>query len=216
MMLPTAEIRWFFPGEIPPAAAAWFAAQVCADAAQPARVDQYLWLDENDALGIKLRQGRMEAKQREGETLPVRLGEQAAGVIESWRKWSFALAEAEASLDVLAEAPERWLGVWKARRWCLFTVGENGRIIPQSGATTLEQGCACELTEVHLTDSPEMWWSLGLEAFGGTAVDRRQRLQDVARHFLTHSAAPALPAEQSYSYPKWLQIVGRQKSEPSV
>ncbi|MEJ2749514.1 MAG: hypothetical protein P8183_16660, partial [Anaerolineae bacterium] len=123
--------------------------------------------------------------------------------VESWRKWSFGLAEmAENAADAA-----QWIGVWKARRWCLFAAEENGRITRTPPDTILEQGCACELTDVHLADSPELWWSLGLEAFGGTAVNRRENLLRVAQNFLAQPGAPSLAVEQSYSYPKWLQIV---------
>ncbi len=203
MMFPTEEVRWFFPGTTPKLVTAWFEAQVCAASAQLPRTDFYLRLDENDSLGIKLRQGRIEAKQREGTGEPVQLGERSVGQLESWRKWSFELAEtAESVTDTV-----QWIGVWKARRWCMFTVGGNGRIIPAPPAAILEQGCACELTDVRLADSSERWWSLGFEAFGGTAVERRERLLRVAKQFLRHKNAPLLSIEQSYSYPKWLQIV---------
>ena len=205
MMFPTEEIRWFYAGTIPSPVAVWFQEQVCAAPSQPARIDYYLQLNENDSLGIKLRQGRMEAKQREGTSQWVQLGKRAAGQAESWRKWSFELAETEESVTNATQ----WLGVWKARRWCLFTVGENGRITPAPTTAILEQGCACELTDVRLADSSERWWSLGFEAFGGTAVTRRERLLHVARRFLDHEDAPLLAAERSYSYPKWLQIVSK-------
>lgn len=208
MMLATEEMRWFFAGTIPLPVTAWFgaqicAAQVCATPAQPPRTDYYLRLAEGDSLGIKLRQGRIEAKRREGMSQAVQLSERAAGQVESWRKWSFELAETEESVTDSVQ----WLGVWKARRWCLFTVGENGRITLAPTDAILDQGCACELTGIHLANSSEPWWSLGFESFGGTAVERRERLLSVARQFLGQAGAPSLPAEQSYSYPKWLQIV---------
>lgn len=202
MIFTTAEVRWFFAGTVPETVMAWFGAQVCAALAQPPRTDFYLRLDDDDSLGIKLREGRIEVKRREGESSWVQFGEQAIGRVESWRKWPFELADVQDGVD------EQWVGVWKSRRWCLFEVGENGRISLASGSIILEAGCACELTEIHLAGSAEFWWSLGLEAFGGTAVQRTERLQWVAKNFLTQPGAPLLPAEQSYSYPKWLQIVG--------
>jgi hypothetical protein len=203
MMFSTEEIRWFFSGTTPKSVTAWYEAQVCAASDQPPRTDFYLRLDDDDSLGIKLRQGRIETKQREGTGTPVQLGGRAAGRVESWRKWSFGLAEtAESVTDTV-----QWIGVWKARRWCLFEVEENGRITSAPTDAILEQGCACELTEVRLTDLSERWWSLGFEAFGGTAAARRERLLRVAKQFLRRENAPLLSIEQSYSYPKWLQMV---------
>jgi hypothetical protein len=202
MMLATEEIRWFFAGTIPLPVAAWFEACVSDMPAQLPRTDYYLWLAEGDSLGIKLRQGRIEVKQREEAGTLIQLGERAAGRMESWRKWSFELAETEVGVAETAQ----WAGVWKARRWCLFVVEENGRITPAPPATILEQGCACELTDVHLAGSPKQWWSLGFEAFGGTAVERREKLLHVAGQFLGQDGAPILDVEQSYSYPKWLHL----------
>ncbi len=202
-MFPTDEVRWFFKGEIPPPVTAWFEAQVCTLPAQPPRIDYYLRLRDDDSLGIKLREGRIEVKQREGAGELIHLGEQAAGWVESWRKWSFSLAEAETAVTETAH----WLGVWKRRRWCLFDVRENGRIIPTPTTAILEQGCACELTEIRLADSADWWWSLGFEAFGETD-GRRERLLRVAQQFLEPANAPVLAVDNSYSYPAWLQMVG--------
>ena len=206
MMFATDEVRWFFTGTMPESVTAWFGAQVCAAQvctvpAQPPRTDFYLQLDGNDSLGIKLREGRIEVKQRENEGALVQLGERSVGRIESWRKWPFELANAEHSVT------EQWMGVWKSRRWCLFEVADNGRIIPAATTTILEKGCACELTEVRLIHSSEQWWSLGFEAFGGSAAARRVRLLEAARWFLKQGESPPLSGESSYSYPKWLQIV---------
>jgi hypothetical protein len=204
-MLATTELRWFFTGTIPQSVADWFTAYVCADPPPPPRVDYYLRLADDDSLGIKLRQGRIEIKQRTAQGELVRLDEQASGCVEAWRKWGFGLADAEATLTGLVGDMAHWLGVGKSRRWCLFAVGENGRISPAPSGTMLEQGCACELTEVRFIHSAEKWWSLGFEAFG-TDGNQREQLLLVAQYFLEQPYTPALSAENSYSYPKWLQI----------
>lgn len=204
-MLATTELRWFFAGTVPQSVADWFTAHVCTDPPQPPRVDYYLRLDDDDSLGIKLRQGRIEIKQRAASGELVQLGERAVGQVEAWRKWGFALADADAHLAGLADDAAHWLGVWKQRRWCLFDVGENGRITPAPMGTILERGCACELTEVRLTHAALPWWSLGFEAFGA-AGDQRERLLQVAQQFLQLPHAPGLPAENSYSYPYWLRL----------
>lgn len=201
----TKEIRWFFAGPIPPTTAAWFNTQVCGLPVQPPRTDFYLRLAEGAALGIKLRQGRIEVKQREGAGTAVQIGAQAAGLVESWCKWSFELAETGEGVT----GTDQWIGVWKLRRWCLFGVGENGRITPALPDTIPEQGCACELTAVRLVGAAESWWSLGFESFGGTTAARRESLFVAAEQLLGRPGAPSLPVEQSYSYPQWLQLVCR-------
>ena len=111
----TEEIRWFFSGTTPKSVTAWYEAQVCAASDQPPRTDFYLRLDDDDSLGIKLREGRIEVKQRKEAGGLVQLSEKVVGQVEAWRKWSFDLAETEESV---AEATQ-WVGVWKARRWWL-------------------------------------------------------------------------------------------------
>ncbi len=123
-MFPTDETRWFFKGAIPTPVTAWFAARGCVSAVQPPRVDYYLRLNDDDSLGIKLREGRIEVKQRTHPGELVRFGKRTAGWLESWRKWGFGLAEYDAS----ATTSERWLGVWKSRRLCVYGVGDDGRI----------------------------------------------------------------------------------------
>jgi hypothetical protein len=199
-LLATEEMRWFFAGEIPAAVKIWFEAQVGSPPPQPARVDYYLRLDDTNSLGIKLREGRVEIKQRERPGEVVRLGDEAVGLVESWRKWPFALAEGE--IDGTSHAG--WVGVWKQRRWCLFEVFGNGRFTPAFSPIHLQQGCACELTEVLLTDSDEQWWSLGFEAFGDGG-SRRESLLHIARQLLGTAVAPKLLIENSYSYPEWLR-----------
>lgn len=202
-MFPTDEVRWFFKGAIPASVTAWFTALGCVTAVQPPRIDYYLQLNDDDSLGVNLREGRIEVKQRAHPGELVRFGERSAGQVEAWRKWGFGLAEADENVTEAAQ----WIGVWKSRRWCVFAVGDDGRITPTSITTIPEQGCACELTKVRLTDTSEIWWSLGFEAFGG-AAGRRERLRRVAQLFLKQDDAPILTADNSYSYLVWLQIVG--------
>ncbi|MGD8968471.1 MAG: hypothetical protein PVI07_13255, partial [Anaerolineae bacterium] len=64
----------------------------------PAREDHYLRLSDTYALGIKLRQGRIEAKQRVRRPGVVRFHERVTGIVEHWRKWSFQLAEPSRAL----------------------------------------------------------------------------------------------------------------------
>lgn len=202
-MFSTDEARWFFKGSIPASILVWFAAQDCVTAVQPARVDYYLRLNRDDTLGIKLREGRIEVKQRTHPGEFIRFSEQTAGVAESWRKWSFGLAVADENVTESTQ----WVGVWKSRRWCLFEMGADGRFLPNPVNAMPEQGCACEMTQVRLMNTSEMWWTLGFEAFGAE-TGRRDRLLLVAKLFLEQANAPVLTVKNSYSYPTWLHIAG--------
>lgn len=63
-MYPTAEVRWFHRGKVPLDVMAWFL-RLHGEPEEPGhRVDYYLRLSDADALGIKLRDGRIEIKTR--------------------------------------------------------------------------------------------------------------------------------------------------------
>ena len=66
-MLITAEIRWFLRGTLPAEVSRWFEG-VCGNATRyPPRVDLYLALPETDTVGVKLREGLLEVKRKDGD-----------------------------------------------------------------------------------------------------------------------------------------------------
>ena len=96
----TAEVRWFMPGEVPAAAAAWFDA-LGEPVSEDARADRYLVA--GDDLGLKVRGGRVEAKRLEGGA-----GAAWGAPVETWAKWLFPV-EGD-------PAPPGWVEVRKRRR----------------------------------------------------------------------------------------------------
>lgn len=118
----TAEVRWFMSGPIPPAARDWFDG-LGLEAEAETRTDHYLE-PASDALGVKVREGRVEAKRRTGT-----LGQLGASTeVEAWAKWSFETPTA-------LEDADEWVEVAKTR-W-------------QRHA----DGCALELSEIDLEDA---------------------------------------------------------------
>lgn len=192
-MFATVEVRWFFTGEIPPDVDAWFAHSGRFPTPPTRRTDHYL-RHPDDALGLKLREGRIEAKQRTARLGLVNFGPHARGVVETWRKWSFPLAETQ---DVDAA----WTAVTKARRLHHFAIAPDAQLIAIHPQTVAARGCDWELTAV--STAGQAWWTLGLEAFG-PGPTRETDLLRVARHFLGGVDTPPLPASNSGSYPWWL------------
>lgn len=181
LTLSTLEARWFRRGPLPAAVEAWF-----ADLGEPveveARTDRYL-APSSDALGVKVREGRVEMKRRDGAAGPLAVG-RARAETEAWTKWSFALAEPD-------DAPEGpWLAVDK-RRW--------QRVLELAGGR-----CTLELSAVAVAGGAP-WWSVCLEAEGGTPAARRRALAVGAARWLARPDAPALAAADAQSYPAWLQ-----------
>ncbi len=202
-MFPTTEVRWFLPGVVPARVWQWFDGPTQRPTAQPSRTDYYLRIADGDGLGIKLREGRIEVKQRQSQQGSVRFGERAVGRVEQWRKWSFPLTETEHITAVLGDGLSSWVGVYKERKVRTFQVTDD-EVVDVSGTMFLAQGCAWEVAQVRLGKTAESWWSVGFEAFGPEA-ERMGLLRIVIMYCLDVEDAPLLALENSCSYPKWLQ-----------
>jgi hypothetical protein len=205
-MLATMEVRWFYSGTLPTDVLAWFLQRERRPVDPPSRVDHYLPVAEGDSLGIKLREGRLELKQRHRRLGVVRLHRRAVGIVEHWRKWSFPLAGINDGLTSVAHPASGWIGVYKRRRLQRFQVLEEGNLVATSSQHYPDQGCDLELTEVRAVGAT--WWTVAFEAFG-----REDSLQEslglVADSILSITDPPLLAAEDSYGYPRWLQMVER-------
>lgn len=207
-MFPTTEVRWFLPRVVPDRVWHWIDGQTKMPTGQPPRTDYYLRIAYGDALGIKLREGRIEVKQRQAQQRIAHFGK-SAGHVEQWCKWSFSLAEAETVTAVLGDDLPAWIGVHKARKVRTFQL-QNGTVVDVSGQDSLEQGCGWEVAQVRLGKTAEPWWSIGFEAFG---PERSELLRIVTKYCLEMDAAPALKLDDSFSYPQWLQNVVSQGHE---
>lgn len=176
------EARWFVPGPLAPEASDWFE-RLGSEIAPEARTDRYLIPTESDDLGLKVREGTVQAKQRIGAIGVRPLAPEATGRIEAWRKWTLGRAE---------HSPEAgWADVAKVRR-------QRALVLLARGAR-----CALELSEVYVGDS--RWWSVCLEASGESPHARWMALRAASRRWLP--SAPPLPAEASMGYPAWLRRV---------
>ena len=196
-MWPTVEVRWFYPGQVPGQLVAWFRQVVGEPEEQLGRVDHYLRLESTEALGIKMREGRIEIKQRQQRLGLVRFQVGIAGQVEAWRKWSFGLAWAGAFAP-----PSSWIAVEKKRTLHRVQIGGEGLIVPLPAGSYEAVGCGLELTRIGVGGA--IWWSLGLESFGPEAT-LRDSLMAVAGHLFASGTVPQLEAAVSCGYPRWLQ-----------
>jgi hypothetical protein len=167
----------------------------------PCREDHYLRLGDTDALGIKLRQGRVEVKQRVREHGVFRFHERANGVVEHWRKWSFRLAAAHRALSSINASPASWIRVRKERLLRTYGLTSNGSVVPLPTPEAHHQACELELTRVEVADQD--WWTLAFEAFGDESTLQEQLLL-VAQHVFAAQEPPALNAQASRGYADWL------------
>lgn len=203
-MFQTAEIRWFFKGDIPKEVLDWFYDTDFEPDKQAQRTDYYMILPDNDSLGIKLREGRLEFKQRFGMSEEFIFDKSIGGCLEYWQKWSFELADYTAVINDIQTYPESWIGVVKDRSLQMFSISEDGKIFQSPTDVLSHNGCGWELTKLHIKGKNEKWWSIGFEALGNED-QFRNTLVMIADHILSTSKGILLDLSNSFGYPNWLQ-----------
>lgn len=205
-MFPTVEVRWFLRGEVPSDILGWFQNQGHAFEDQLPRDDFYLLLEDGESLGIKLREGRIEIKQRHGQPEIAKFGKHTFGWVEHWIKWSFVAHETDNYLARISELNNWWIGVRKERKLRTYQVLEGGTLTGVSSSELIESGCGWELARINYLRAEDPWWSLGFEAFG-KGSNLWDTLSLVTDSILKFEDAPVFTVEDSFGYPRWLQIV---------
>jgi hypothetical protein len=206
------EARWFFRGDIPATVRSWFErgalGGVIPDEDVDRRADVYLVLDQNAAIGLKLRGGDLELKSRE-TTRKISLGN-VAGQAETWRKWSWKYDAASRDVVDLAFNKSDLKGtrheVQKERRQHKFQI-KNNRVVPAASKSRVDRGCAAEITTLHV--EKEAWWSFAVETLGTTSLSDLKRC---AKSIL-RDAPFSGRAEDSYAYPLWLLKLQKNSSK---
>jgi hypothetical protein len=202
-MYPSMEIRWFYPGALPKVLVTWLAEKVNGPVAQPMRQDHYLRLPGNGALGIKLREGGMEIKRREGASQAVTFGPRVAGLAERWRKWRFDLAGGQEAAGFLIP-PGAWVTVEKRRYLQRYRLEDGNGLESIDLGQGAEQGCEFEVSSLQA--GSRTWWSVCFEAFGRES-SLETNLMASAGHVLGDDWPLPLGLDRSYGYPTWLEEV---------
>ena len=196
----SAEIRWFIKGEIPADVFDWFIGLNENYITQPERTDNYLILSKDDSLGIKLREGRIECKQRLKQIGKISPGISVEGMAEKWKKWSFELIESKDEFSGMLSDKE-WLPVQKKRILVNYGISEE-KIIAQKEPFNYKNGCITEITSVKAKN--EQWWTLGLEAYG--EVNRLlDNLVLISHLILNDRSNVQLIMKDSMGYPGWIK-----------
>jgi hypothetical protein len=204
-MYATTEVRWFIKGSVPENVRTWFGNWNLDSEEKVARLDYYLRITDSDALGVKLREGMIEMKQRLGKTKLVRINQHTTGCMESWRKWSFPLNGSIESTEILLDRSPRWIGIRKERSLRTFQ-SRNGSLEQVPGLESSSSDCGWELTAVKIAGIYDQWWSMGFEANDGEE-EGKQTLISVAERVLSSKNAPRFRYDDSFGYPRWLQQV---------
>lgn len=200
--LPSTELRWFGQGHARGDVLAWFSAMQ-PEVVVPPRTDTYMIIDGIDALGIKLREGKIEVKKRVGEARHNFLGR--SGRVSQWLKWSLLVANQDARTGTTTSnttAGVQWIDVEKVRRWVKFRIDPAGNVGEPSHGRIEGTGCAVELTDLQVAG--EKWWTLGFESFSDEGGDLTKSLVSVATQVLRSVPGP-IGAEMQADYPEWLR-----------
>lgn len=204
MFFPSLEVRWFHRGAIPEQVRAWFARNDPAPILEPPRVDYYLCLQSSHALGIKVRQGSLEIKQRWHQYGNIRFHRRVTGAIEHWRKWSLPFAATGDGLAEILVPRSSWMGVRKERMLRCYRCTAEGQVVAAQDGV-IERGCHLELTTVEAGGS--VWWTLAFEAYGAEA-SLRGSLNSTMQYTLEREGAPcSLDARDSFGYARWLDLL---------
>ena len=203
-MYATMEVRWFHRGMLPADVVTWFQQGERCPVEPAQRVDHYLRVAEGASLGIKLREGHIEIKQRHQQFGMTQLHLQVSGLVEHWRKWSLPLIEPNDQPGHVAQPASDWIGVYKERRLQRYRITNGAELIAIPATHYPDQGCDLELTRVQASD--RTWWTLSFEAFGDESV-LQQNFALATKRILGRADPPVLGVEDSYGYPRWLQIL---------
>jgi len=201
-MYPTVEIRWFYQGKVPTAVFDWFTAIDDELVKEPARTDYYLHPLVHDGMGIKLREGRIEIKQRIQTMQTIQVGQQISGLVEQWQKWSFLLSEQNEFTESIEVS--QWIAVRKARQIQSFR-SEWGKKRPtRSPVLPMEADCRIEFTDLLVQD--KQWWTLGLESYGDDETAVSTKLLPAIDWIFSSEYTPQLDNQASFGYPQWLLL----------
>lgn len=205
LMHPTLEVRWFLKGQLPTDLHRWFVEESTDPIDPEAREDWYLYAKHHE-LGVKLRQGNLEIKQRVGSRGTCKLAKRVRGRVEKWVKWHFSIEQASGEA-ALSEPVGLWIPVQK-KRWSRHYAVAAETVEAVQDVDPSEQGCSLELSDLQVHD--QRWYSLCFETFGSNNLE--QNLECVVRHVVKSMGLPVLKARHSGGYPIWLKQVQQKAS----
>ena len=210
----SAEVRWFFDGDIPQTVGEWFKASKLRAAAEK-RTDTYLIYPIATSCGVKFRENKFEIKVLAQDIGVKKLAPNVVGVVEIWEKWSTkGKAIGQFRQEVTGDAAI-WLDVKKKRVTRKYSV--DGASIKEVDASSRDgvgdNGCNVELTTVKI--DKDTYWSLAFDSFGEGEVDNLvDNLVRTVGIVLSESECPlanpsesleiSLCDEKSHSYPSFL------------
>jgi len=196
----TTEVRWFDKGSIPPAMKSWFTKIHPKVWTEAERTDFYYSLPNDDTIGIKLRENRIEIKKRQAVSKPIRFTPQATGAIETWEKRSIALHPAGINFDEIA-TDAIWVGVRKRRNLQRYRLIESLAPIPIAYHRRAPQEFTLELSQIRI--GKEHRWTIAFEFYETTNIPI-SKIQNIIKETLISLPELMLDSHLSFGYPRLL------------
>ena len=201
-MLLSAEVRWFWRGRCPQPVYDWFFKSGLPPGGGFSRVDKYVPQRGEPEISLKKRGDKPDF---EVKGLVATRGspelEPLAPHIEIWCKWPCTIPGLNLTNELVV-TKTRWLRTFDTSKYVRSEIPLDANEKPTAGYSLPVQGCNVEFTEVQMVATPEVWWTLGFEAFGD--------LDSVSTN-LTLTLMPEKPVLERIvgsgaflSYPAWL------------
>lgn len=166
----TAEVRWFLSGEYQ-SIEKWFQQNGKKFKNEWTELDCYLPLEGSQSLSLKIRDRKVETKQRTHyETFSFSNAHQ--GYLEHWLKWEKLLHDKSNAAQIFQD---KLVEVKKERLLLYFPVQNNS---VKFSKTKPAEGCQVELSKVKIAN--KTFTSLAFEAFGSA--------QNLKRHLIATAA----------------------------
>lgn len=189
------------------------------------RADFYLYLPGVDSLGMKFRgeedqseevthrkEMKLEVKSRQREDGIIAFPNGVTGRLEYWSKLEFTTESTNLQIfDVLQAEDKAWVVVIMERHLRKYDVADGKEVHSVLAETKCTNGCQMELTK--LTARQQIWWTIGLEAFGETEEATVNNLRLSANVFFNQTGWEGFEEKDSYAYPRWLNVVMARSSE---
>jgi hypothetical protein len=202
----SAELRWFWEIDVPPAFKDWFLnspVHPFPAGGKQRRNDVYIFDPDQVELGIKVR-GDRPGLQVKG--LVARTGHLSEGPfrgdVEIWTKWTSEKLTLPAATILASKT--RWLRKFETREGAPREIQLNADAKPIHEEPP-DNGCHVELTMVETNN--KLAWTFGFEAFGQLASVSAQ-LRAVAAAMAARQP-PDFGNPRLQSYPVWLSILKR-------
>lgn len=194
-MYPTKELRWFFKEDVV-FIRKWFEQNhKMTFSKTQSRDDYYLPQPGKKDNGIKLRERNIEVKTLHGRQ-KTKIGKNAGGYLEDWKKWRFELKPSdELARQIIEKNKYNWLKTTKTRMGFKMVKNRRGVEI-RDIKEELENGCQAEYTRLKIKN--DTWYSFAVETFGSPKINLYGQILNEIALSLT------LLLKDSMGYPEFL------------